>query len=76
MPKLPRVSGKDIIKILSKIGFTHERTRGSHSILNKQDKERGKITVPVPLHKELAKGTLKSIMKQAGLDLEELLKLL
>lgn len=76
MPKLPRVSGKNIIKTLSKIGFEHNRTRGSHAILNKQDKEKGKITIPVPLHKELAKGTLKSIMRQSGLNLEELLELL
>jgi predicted RNA binding protein YcfA (HicA-like mRNA interferase family) len=76
MPKLPRVSGKEIIKVLSKIGFKHIRTKGSHAILNKQDKQRGKITVPVPLHKELAKGTLKSIMRQSGLKLEELLELI
>ncbi|MBI2208377.1 type II toxin-antitoxin system HicA family toxin [Candidatus Woesearchaeota archaeon] len=75
MPKLPVLSGKDIIKVLSKIGFEHVRTKGSHAILNKQT-EKGKVTVPVPLHKELAKGTLKSIMKQAGLSLEDLLKLL
>ena len=76
MPKLPRISGKEIIKALSKIGFEHIRTKGSHAILNKQDKQRGKITMPVPLHKELAKGTLKSIMRQSGLKLEELLELL
>lgn len=75
MPKLPVLSGNDIVKILSKIGFTHARTKGSYAILNKLDKERGKITIPVPLHKELAKGTLKSIMRQADLTLEELLKL-
>ena len=75
MPKLPILSGKDIIKALSKIGFEHVRTKGSHAILNK-DTAQGKITVPVPLHKELAKGTLKSIMKQADLDLDSLLKLL
>ena len=76
MSKLPRVSGKDIIKVLSKIGFEHIRTSGSHAILTKIDKEKGKITIPVPLHRELAKGTLKSIMNQAGLNLEELLELL
>ena len=75
MPKLPVLSGKDIIKVLSKIGFEHVRTKGSHAILNKQT-EKGKVTVPVPLHKELAKGTLKSIMKQAELSLEDLLNLL
>ena len=61
MPKLPVLSGKEVIKALSKIGFEHVRTKGSHAILNKQT-EKGKVTIPVPLHKELAKGTLKSIM--------------
>ena len=75
MPKLPIVSGKEVIKALSKIGFEHVRTKGSHAILNKQT-DKGKITVPVPLHKEVAKGTLKSIMKQAELSLEDLLNLL
>ena len=75
MPKLPVLSGNEAIKALSKIGFKHVRTRGSHAILNKFDEQKGKITIPVPLHKELAKGTLKSIMNQADLTLEELLKL-
>ena len=75
MPKLPRLSGKEVIKALSKIGFEHVRTRGSHAILNKQTVY-GKITIPVPLHKEIAKGTLKSIMKQADLTLDDLLKIL
>ncbi|MBI4155129.1 type II toxin-antitoxin system HicA family toxin [Candidatus Woesearchaeota archaeon] len=75
MPKLPIVSGIEVIKALSKIGFQHVRTSGSHAILNKQS-ENGKITIPVPLHKELAKGTLKSIMRQTGLSLEDLLNLL
>ncbi|MBI2109548.1 type II toxin-antitoxin system HicA family toxin [Candidatus Woesearchaeota archaeon] len=75
MPKLPIVSGKEVIKALSKIGFVHVRTRGSHAILNKQT-DGAKITIPVPLHKELAKGTLKSILNQAGLDIELFVKLL
>lgn len=74
MPKLPILLGKDMVKILSKIGFQHIRTRGSHAIVNKHT-DKGKITVPVPLHKELAKGTLKSIMNQSGLSLEDLMKL-
>ncbi len=75
MPKLPVVSGKDVVKVLTKIGYVHVRTSGSHAILNKQT-EKGKITIPVPLHHELAKGTLKSIMRQAELELEDLLRLL
>lgn len=76
MPKLPVLSGKEIIKVLSKIGFQHIRTKGSHAILSKEDKEKGKITIPVPLHPELAKGTLKSIINQASLKLEDLLNLI
>ena len=76
MPKLPIVSGKDIVKALSKIGFKHIRTSGSHAILTREDNKRGKITVPVPLHPELAKGTLKNIMRQVEIKLEELLELL
>lgn len=76
MPKLPVLSGKDVIKILGRIGYEQVRITGSHAILNKHDPVKGKITIPVPLHHELAKGTLKSIMNQTGLSLDDLLKLL
>jgi len=75
MPKLPILSGKEVIKALSKIGYRHIRTSGSHAILTKQD-SLGKKTVPVPLYKEVAKGTLKSIMRQTDIDLERLLEIL
>ena len=48
----------------------------SKDMINKEDKEKGKITIPVPLHPELAKGTLKSIMNQADINLEDLLNLM
>ena len=75
MTKLPVVSGNDVVKALSKIGFVHVRTAGSHAIL-KRENEEGKKVVPVPLHRELAKGTLLSIMHQAGITREEFLRLL
>ena len=75
MPKLPILSGSDVVKVLSKMGYSHMRTRGSHAIMKKQTAERS-TTIPVPLHKELAKGTLKSIMRQTGIDLERLLGLI
>lgn len=75
MPKLPVLSGKNLVKILSKLGYKHVRTRGSHMVLVKQT-EKGKKTIPVPNHKELAKGTLKAIMNQAGLKRDELLELI
>lgn len=75
MPKLPVVSGKDVVKVLFKLGYEHVRTKGSHAILHKLT-EKGKVTIPVPLHKELAKGTLRSILHQAELEVEDLLSLL
>ena len=75
MAKLPILSGKDLIKVLFKLGYQHVRTRGSHMIMIKQT-EKGKKMIPVPNHKELAKGTLKAIMTQADLKLNDLLNLL
>ena len=75
MPKLPIISGLKIVKALNKIGFEHIRTSGSHMILTKKN-DNGKVTIPIPNHKELAKGTLKAIIKQAGLKLEDFLALL
>jgi len=62
MPKLPVVSGKETIAALRKLGFEVARQRGSHVVLRKGD--RGCV---VPFHDELALGTLKSVLKQAGI---------
>jgi len=64
-----------MVKVLLKMGFVHIRTRGSHVIFNRIINDE-KITVPVPLHQELAKGTLRSIMRQVDLELVDLLKLM
>ena len=66
MPKLPRISGKEAIKILEKLGFNIVRQKGSHIILRKQN--RGCV---VPLHNNLATGTLKNVLRQAGISIEE-----
>ena len=73
--KLPIVSGMDVVKALNRLGFSISRQSGSHIILIKNNLE-GKITVVVPKHKELAKGTLLSIISQSGLSKEEFLKIL
>lgn len=67
MPKLPVLSGKEIIKVLTRFGFTELRQKGSHVILKKyfENKEIGCV---VPLHKEVAIGTLKGILKQANIS--------
>lgn len=60
------ISGKQAIKILEERGFSVARQRGSHVVLMKQENGTKRITV-VPLHKELKKGTIRSIAKLAGL---------
>ena len=75
MQKLPNLSGKEVLKILTKAGFTAARQKGSHVILKKQTKEGTKVTV-VPLHKEIDRGTLLEIIRQAGLKKEEFLRLI
>ncbi len=60
MPKPPRVSGKDTIRALERLGFLQIRQQRSHIILKKQTPN-GEIGCVVPLHRELALGTLKSI---------------
>ena len=73
MPKLPILSGKEIIKILNKLGFSEIRQRGSHVILKKYLNP-SKAGCVVPLHKEVAVGTLKGILKQAHISTEDFLK--
>ena len=76
MPKLPRVSGKDTVKALNKIGFEKTSQKGSHMKLKRV--ELGKtITVTVPDHRVLKPGTLKNgILNTIPLSVEEFVKLL
>lgn len=71
MPKLPVLSGAALIKTLKKAGFEEVRQRGSHVTLRK-----GEYRTVVPLHDELAPGTLLGIMKQCGLERDDLRTLL
>lgn len=71
--KLPRLSGREVIKILSKKGFKVARQKGSHIILVRES-ENGKRGVVVPNHKEVDKGTLLEIIRQAGLTREEFIE--
>jgi predicted RNA binding protein YcfA (HicA-like mRNA interferase family) len=73
MPKLHKVSGDAAIRALEKFGFKKVRQRGSHVMLKKQTSE-GEIGCVVPLHKELAVGTLRGILKQARLSIEDFMK--
>ncbi len=74
MQKLPRLSGKEVIKILAKQGFKAIRQSGSHVFLLKEIPQGKKHTV-VPLHREIDKGTLLEIIRQTGFTKEEFLRL-
>ncbi|MEH2434563.1 MAG: type II toxin-antitoxin system HicA family toxin [Nostoc sp.] len=81
MPKLPRVRASEVIRVLERLGFVQVRQRGSHVILKKQLVEEGEghkvneVGCVVPLHrKTIAIGTLKSILSQSGVSVEEFLE--
>ncbi|NJP08680.1 MAG: addiction module toxin, HicA family [Leptolyngbyaceae cyanobacterium RU_5_1] len=73
MSKLPSISGKDCVKALQKIGFYQKRRESSHIILRRDEPF---AQVVVPDHQELAKGTLRAIIRDADLSVEELIALL
>jgi len=73
MSKLPRVSGRECVKALEQSGFYLKHQEGSHMILRCDDPF---AQVVVPDHKELDRGTLRAIIRQAGLSLDEFIKLL
>ena len=69
--KLPVLSGEELIRVLRKYGYEIVRQKGSHVRLrNETNLER--LPVTVPLHKELAKGTLKNILSDSGISVDEL----
>jgi len=71
---LPRVSGREVVKALAKFGYEQDRQRGSHIILRQQEYPHRRIVVPD--HKEIAKGTLRSIIRHTGLTVDEFKALL
>jgi predicted RNA binding protein YcfA (HicA-like mRNA interferase family) len=71
MVKLPVISGKRLIKALEDDGFVIVRQKGSHISLKKEN-----FRSVVPLHSELAKGTLIGILKQCGITKEKLVEML
>ena len=72
--KLPILSARKVLKALQSIGFQITRQSGSHIILVKFVDNK-KLTVVVPKHDEIAKGTLLSIIQQSGMTKEEFLRL-
>jgi predicted RNA binding protein YcfA (HicA-like mRNA interferase family) len=75
MPKLPSVSGERVMRALKRAGFVELRRKGSHVSMEKRIGDQVFKTV-IPMHSELAKGTLSDILKQCGVSLEQFLELL
>ena len=73
MSNLPRLSGRECIRALGKAHFYLKRQEGSHMILRRDNPF---AQVVVPDHKELDRGTLRAIIRQAGLTVDEFTELL
>ena len=68
MPALPVLSGRKVVRVFENLGWQQARQRGSHIIMVKE----GEIaTLSVPDHKEVARGTLRSLIRTAGITVEE-----
>ena len=67
-------SGRQLCKILGKVGYLIDHQTGSHVILRHESPPHRRLTVPD--HKEIAKGTLRAIIRQAGLTVDEFTELL
>ena len=67
------ISGKEAVKAFTKAGWHLDRISGSHAIMRKEGSD---VTLSVPLHQELRKGLLHSLIKDADIDLDEFLAFL
>jgi predicted RNA binding protein YcfA (HicA-like mRNA interferase family) len=71
-PRLPRISGEDAAQALERAGFRRVSQRGSHLKLRSNE---GRVVI-VPLHRELATGTLRSIIRQSAMTVDDFLETL
>ena len=74
MSPLPQASGRDVVRALGKIGYEVDRQRGSHIMLRNTSPPYRRIVVPD--HREVAKGTLRAIIRECGLTVDEFQQLL
>ncbi len=65
MPKLPVISGMEVVKAFAKLGYEVDHQTGSHMILRHRNPPHRRLTIPN--HKELSKETLRAIIRQSGL---------
>lgn len=68
MPPLPAVSGQEVVRAFESFGWKVARRRGSHAVMIKEGET---ATLSIPDHKEVAKGTLRSLIHAANLTAGE-----
>ena len=73
MPALPVLSGRKAVRAFEELGWQVARQRGSHIIMVKEGEN---VTLSIPDHKEVAKGTLRSLLRAAGITVDEFARLL
>lgn len=73
MPQLPVISGRDVRRAFEQDGWRFERQRGSHMILTKVG---ARVNLSIPDHRELDRGLLRALIRDAGLTVEQFMKLL
>ncbi len=73
MAKLPAISGADAVKTFCRDGWRFDRQRGSHVVLLKEGRS---ASLSIPQHRELAPGTLRSLIRAAGLTVDTFCELL
>jgi len=71
---LPRISGREAVAAFLRLGYEVDRQKGSHIILRNAQPPHRRLTVPD--HREIAKGTLRSLIREAGITVEEFTSLL
>lgn len=74
MSLLPRVSGRAAVAAFRRLGYEIDRQRGSHIILRHREPPFRRLTVPD--HREVAKGTLRALIREAGISVDEFAELL
>ncbi len=72
MARLAGLSGREVVRALERLGFANKRQRGSHVVMRKETPE-GPVGTVVPLHRELAEGTVRGILGQARITVEQFL---
>ena len=72
MTRLPVLSGQELVTLLRRLGYEVDRQTGSHIVLRNSKPPHRRLTVPN--HRTIAKGTLRAILRHAGIQVDELLR--